>query len=117
MDKKTAGLLGAVAGLATMGSAHAGFPDASEALKASSYADLLKPIPNAKEVLAADDASRSNVQALMVAQFYFGYGYQAPYYYNAPAYPYYSYTSPGYYYAPRPYYYHHHHHHHYWGYR
>src|ERR1700739_3620136 len=50
MDQKIAGLLGAVAGLATAGAAQAAIepaPNASEALHASSYADLLTPVPNA----------------------------------------------------------------------
>ena len=62
MDKKIAGLLGAVAGLATMNATQAATGTAansSEALQASSYADLLAPIPNAAELLKADD-SKSN---------------------------------------------------------
>ena len=45
-DKKIAGLLGAVAGLATLSTAQAATnpaPDPAEALQASSYADLLGP--------------------------------------------------------------------------
>lgn len=92
MDKKIAGLLGAVAGLATMSAAQAATEPASnpsEALQASSYADLLAPIPNAVEALKADNTARA--QKIELAQ-----------YYN----PYYS----GYY--RYPYYHHHHHHHH-----
>ena len=94
MDKKIAGLLGAVAGLATVSSAQASTgpaQNATEGPQASSYADLLAPIPNAVELLKADNAARA--QNIELAQW--------NYYY-----PYYSYT-------PYPYrYYHHHHHHH-----
>lgn len=113
MDKKTAGLLGAVAGLATMGSASAAsLPHApSDALRASSYADLLSPIPNASAALRADDAARQRAPITKVADFYVTYGYQAPYDYRAPAYPYYAYTYNRDDY-PRYYQEHHHHHHH-----
>lgn len=57
MDKKTAGLIGAIAGLATMGSVQAvAQPAASQPV--SSYSDLLAPISNATELLRADDAAR-----------------------------------------------------------
>src|ERR1700752_458972 len=98
MDKKIAGLLGAVAGLATISSAQAApepGPAPSEALQASSYADLLAPIPNPVAALEADNAARA--QNLELAQYY-------NYPYSNYSYPYYSY--------PPPYYHHHHHHHH-----
>jgi hypothetical protein len=102
MDKKIAGLLGAVAGVATMTSAQAATgpaPNASEALQASSYADLLAPIPNPVELLKADNAMRA--ENIELAQWYYNYPYSyAPY-------PHYSYGP-----NPYPYYHHHHHHHH-----
>jgi hypothetical protein len=61
MDKKIAGLLGAVAGLATMSAANAAVqtPDANSTLPAAaSYAELLAPVDNASELLVADDAAR-----------------------------------------------------------
>ena len=61
MDKMTAGLLGAVAGLATIGTAQASTPPATaptQNLQAASYVDLLEPIPNAVELLKADNAAR-----------------------------------------------------------
>ena len=61
MDKKIAGLLGAVAGLATMGAANAAVqtPATDSPLPAaSSYAELLAPVGNAAELLVADDAAR-----------------------------------------------------------
>jgi hypothetical protein len=99
MDKKIAGLLGAVAGLATISSAQAApepGPTPSEALQASSYADLLAPIPDAVAALEADNAARA--QNLELAQYYGYYPYSN--YYAYPPYP------------PPPYYRHHHHHHH-----
>ena len=114
MDKMATGLLGAVAGMATMASAQAvAHParDVAEALRVSSYADLLKPIPDAVALLKADDAARAQTANLLtyvsdgiqLAQAYY-YGYGNPY--NAP-YPPYA-TPYGYY----PRYHHHHHHHH-----
>lgn len=58
MDKKIAGLLGAVAALSTVGAVQASAPNANP-MQANSYADLLKPVPNATAALAADDASRA----------------------------------------------------------
>ncbi len=60
MDKKIAGLLGGVAAL-TLGAAQAATPQAAapgDGLRASSYADLLAPVPNAVAALQEDDASR-----------------------------------------------------------
>jgi hypothetical protein len=88
MDKKTAGLIGAVAGLATMGVAHASIPQSSEALQPSSYADLLAPVPNAVEMLKTDDAVRQRNRVPEGGVQLADYGY-----YDPPAY------------------YHHHHHH------
>ena len=126
MDKKTAGLLGAVAGLATVSSAQAAITPTSSpsaALEVSTYADLLAPIPNAVAALKADDTARAQKLAAEVKT---AQGYYYPYgsYYPQPSNPYY--TTPYYYgqYNYRPYYYryhhhhHHHHHHHndwYWG--
>jgi hypothetical protein len=74
MDKKIAGLLGAVATLGTFGASEAApAPAPTDVLRANSFADLLKPIPNASALLQAIDESapvpsaEGNVQ---VAQFY-----------------------------------------------
>ncbi len=59
MEKKTAGLVGALASLASMGAAQAAMPQGhmvAEVLRVSSYADLLNPIPNATEILKASNA-------------------------------------------------------------
>jgi hypothetical protein len=108
MDKRAACLVGAVAGIATIGPALANAPptERPDAHQVTSYADLLAPIPNAVELLKADDAQRSGWAR--VAQGYYGnpyYGYPPP----PPATNYYSpYSNPYYYYH-----HHHHHHHHY----
>jgi len=65
MDKKTAALLGAVASIATIGAANAAtqpMPDPSDALQASSYADLLAPVHNAVALVKADDNARQREQ-------------------------------------------------------
>ena len=61
MDKKLAGLLGAVASVATLGAAHAASQQptvVSPLPAAASYAELLTPVGNATELLVADDAAR-----------------------------------------------------------
>jgi hypothetical protein len=55
MDKKIAGLLGSVAALGTVNAAQASPALATDVLKANSYADLLKPIPNAADLLRVVD--------------------------------------------------------------
>jgi hypothetical protein len=70
MDKKIAGLLGGVAALTTLGGAQAATEvNSTEALRASSYSDLLTPIANASAALKADDAARQQeVKGTEVAQ-------------------------------------------------
>jgi len=61
MDKKIAGLLGGVAALTTLGAAQAATPsdvNATDAVRVSSYSDLLTPVPNAMAALQADDAAK-----------------------------------------------------------
>jgi hypothetical protein len=88
MNGKLAGLLGAIAGLATVGTAQASVRPATDpAAQPSSYADLLAPIPDAAQALKADNASRAAIGGIEDVQYY-------------------------YYYGPPYYYYHHHHHHH-----
>jgi len=71
MDKKIAGLLGGVAALTTLGAAQAATPsdvNATNAVRASSYADLLTPVPNAMAALQADDAAKEQAKDTRVAQ-------------------------------------------------
>ena len=68
-------------------------PDPTEALQASSYADLLAPISNPAAALKADNAARANaaerLNELELAQAYY-YPYYSPpppvYRYDYPAY-------------------------------
>ena len=115
MDKKLVGLIGAVAGLATASGAQAAIdpPAPSEALHASSYADLLAPIANPVELLKADNAAREQQAAdFQVAQGYYPYYGNYPYsgYYNYPYYHHHHHHNN--YYRPYSYQHHHHHHHH-----
>jgi hypothetical protein len=75
MDKKIAGLLGAVAAVSTMTGAQAATQPASTsgALQASSYADLLAPVPNAVAALNADNAALAQVppvEGVKLAQYH-----------------------------------------------
>jgi hypothetical protein len=100
MDKKIAGLLSAVAAVATIGGAQAsttpGQPS-SDPLAAQSYADLLTPIPNATEALVADNARLDTKAAgeVELAQYYHHHHHHHHHHW-------------------RRYYHHHHHHHHHW---
>jgi len=92
MDKTITGLLSAVAGIATM--AVVTPTSAAAALKpATSYAELLGPIPDATEVLRATDAQRTEQPP---SEFGGARVYDAEYY--------------------RSRHHHHHHHHHHHGY-
>jgi hypothetical protein len=65
MEKKIAGLLGAMATLGAVNAAQASqapSPAPTEAMRANSFADLLEPIPNAASLLQAIDESEPNVQ-------------------------------------------------------
>ncbi|MGJ4948621.1 hypothetical protein [Bradyrhizobium sp. HKCCYLS20291] len=65
MDKKTAALLGAAAAAITAGGAQANtLPSANASVipQASSYAELLAPLPNALALLQADDAARAQAK-------------------------------------------------------
>jgi hypothetical protein len=104
MDKKIAGLLGAAAALATMNGAQAAPTQPPKPTAAGSYRDLLEPIPNAVELMKADDAAlaeRSTQGDVKLAQYHHHHhhhhGYRRP---------------PPRVYVRRPHYHHHHHHHH-----
>jgi hypothetical protein len=80
MDKKLAGLIGAVAALASLDGAQAATSssaaDVTTALRAESFAELLTPIPNALALLrAADQAEAKRASEapgeVQVAQYYY----------------------------------------------
>jgi hypothetical protein len=75
MEKKIAGLIGAVAALGAFGSAQASpapVQDPTAVLKAASFAELLDPIPNAASLLQAVDeqAATSTEGNMQVAQIF-----------------------------------------------
>jgi hypothetical protein len=117
MEKKIAGLLGAVATLGAMNASQAAQPASpvpSDVLRANSFADLLEPIPNAGSVLQAIDESAPAQSAegkVQLAQYYHHHHHHHHHHHG-----YYrrGYDYDGY--GPRvivvPRYRHHHHHHH-----
>jgi hypothetical protein len=123
MEKKIAGLLGAVAALGTLGTAQAApAPATTDVLQANSYADLLQPIPNAAATLRAVEAqapakdAEANVQ---MAQFYYHHhhhhhhhGYWHHHHHHG-----YWRRGPVVVIPPRWHHHHHHHHHHHGFYR
>lgn len=102
MDKNVIYLLGAVGALASVAPAHAEMAPIGNALKpAASYSDLLKPIPNALDVLqrqaaAADTAPDAETPSVQNVQFF----------------PHHHHHHHRYHRRRRPHYHHHHHHHH-----
>src|SRR5579871_5776046 len=73
MDRKIASLLGAAAALSVTTGAQAGVPAGETKLgPAASYADLLKPVPNAMAALSEDEAGRAqaNPARVQLAQFH-----------------------------------------------
>jgi hypothetical protein len=115
MDKKIAGLLGAVAAVATMGAAQgstASEPTSNDPLAAQSYADLLTPIPNATEALVADNArlAAKSADGVQLAQFYYHHHHHHHHHHR-----YFRYYHHHHHHHSYPYYYHHHHHHHHHG--
>lgn len=72
MDRKIVGVLGAVTALAIPQAVQAKAipaPSATEILNVQSYADLLKPIPNAAARLRAADAA-SKAEGVQKVQYY-----------------------------------------------
>src|SRR5579864_3100194 len=120
MEKKIAGLLGAVAALGAVNASQAAPTQAlnpSDVLKVNSFAELLEPIPNAAELLKIVDdstprhSSEANVQ---MVQYYYHHHHHHHHHHHAfyPRYGYQPYGYGGVVVAPgyRPYYPHHHHH-------
>ena len=115
MEKKIAGLLGAMAALGAFNAAEAAptpSPAASDALRANSFADLLEQIPNAAALLKAVDQSRPAPSAdenVKLAQVYYHHHHHHHHHSHYRRYePRIVVVPPRY----RRYYHHHHHHHH-----
>ena len=113
MEKKIAGLLGAMATLGAFNGAEAApapSPAPTDILRANSFADLLEPIPNAAALLQAVDESApvpSADENVQLAQFY----HHHHHHHHHSQYRRY-YDEPRIVVVPRRYRHHHHHHHH-----
>ena len=108
MDKTVAGLIGAVTLLSAADPAQAAMPaptGLTAAMHAESYADLLKPIPDAVALLKESDEAAAKAEPLPAASEGEATVQQAQYYY----YHHHHHHHHGFY---EPYYHHHHHHHH-----
>jgi len=106
MDKTVAGLVGAVTLLAVVDPAQAAMPAPvrlQAAMQAESYADLLKPIPDAVALLKESDAAAAQAEPLPAASEGDATVQQAQYYYHHHHHHHHRFYGP---------YYHHHHHHH-----
>jgi hypothetical protein len=115
MEKKIAGLLGAMATLGAFNAAEAApIPSLAptDVLQANSFAELLEPIPNAAALLRAVDESRPSPSAdenVQLAQFYYHHHHH---HHHHSQYRRYYYDDPRVVVVPRYRRYHHHHHHH-----
>ena len=104
MEKKIAGLLGAMATLGAFNTAQAApTPAPSDVLRANSFAELLAPIPNAAALLKAVDESQPNPSANENVQLVQYYHHHSAYRRYGPVL-----VVPRY----RRHHHHHHHHHH-----
>jgi hypothetical protein len=110
MEKKIAGLLGAMATLGAFNAAEAApipGPAPTDILRANSFADLLEPIPNAVALLQAVDESgpiSSADENIQLAQYHHHHHHHHHSQYRRYA--------PRIVVAPRRFRHHHHHHHH-----
>jgi hypothetical protein len=106
MEKKIAGLLGAMATLGAFNAAEAApapIPAPTDILRANSFADLLEPIPNAAALLQAVDESGPVASAdenVQLAQYHHHHHHHSQYRRYAPRIVV----------APRRFRHHHHHH-------
>lgn len=116
MDKQLAGLLGAMGALTAVAPSQAAVPGFDEAMRAESYADLLRPIPNATALLEESNAlaAAEPRPAVMEVQYYHHHHHHHHHHHRFYRPGYYGPAVPlrGYY---RPRYHHHHHHHHHHG--
>lgn len=114
MDKKIAGLLGAMVSIGALNSAQAAPSlNPTDILQANSFAELLEPIPDAAERLKAVDALQAqDVGHVQLAQYYYHHHHHHHHHHHGF---YRRYDEPEVVIVPRyrrPYYHHHHHHHH-----
>lgn len=111
MDKKIAGLVGAISALAPMGAmGPAAAKIVADVLSPTSYAELLQPIPNAVALLktademeAAARASKAGEPGAQTQLAQYWYHHHHHHHHNN-------------YWRRRYYHHHHHHHHHHWRY-
>jgi hypothetical protein len=77
MKKRTAALLGGTAVLMALSAAQAAVPTSQSVrpLSASSYAELLEPVPNALEVLKADNAAPRPAHVQLAGYYYHHHHY------------------------------------------
>jgi hypothetical protein len=117
MEKKIAGLLGAMAALGAFNTAEAApapSPAPTDALRANSFAELLAPIPNAAALLQAIDESRPAPSAdenVQLAQYYYHHHHHHHHHSQYRRYRY-EYDEPRIIVVPPRYRRYHHHHHH-----
>jgi hypothetical protein len=118
MEKKIAGLLGAMATLGAFSAAEAApipAPAPTDVLRANSFADLLEPIPNAAALLRAVDESApvpSADESVRLAQFYHDHHHHHHHHHSQYRRDYDGGYGPRVIIVPRRYRHHHHHHHH-----
>jgi hypothetical protein len=118
MEKKIAGLLGAMATLGAFNAAEAAptpAPAPTDVLRANSFADLLEPIPNAVATLRAVDESapvQSADENVQLAQFYHHHHHHHHHHHAGYGRYYGGVYAPRVIIVPRRYRHHHHHHHH-----
>ena len=105
MEKKIAGVLGAVAALSTLTAAQAA---PTEILQANSYAELLNPIPDATAKLKMLDGREASQPASQEKTLQLAYHHHHHHHHHHRAY-----IRPRIVVVPHRHHHHHHHHHHY----
>jgi hypothetical protein len=104
MERKTIGLLGAIAGLAATAPLHAATAEPAPLPAAGSYAELLAPVAEPGAILRAHDALLAREETEVPAAHLVRVDHHHHHYHHHHDHAY------------RRYYYHHHHHHHHHGY-
>src|SRR5579864_192076 len=117
MDKKIVGVLGASAALLAAEAAEAAMPVTASpfnSLSASSYAELLSPVPNAVAALKADDAARSQEPSgeVQLARYHHHHHHHHHWRHHHHHHHHWRHHHHHHHHHAR---HHHHHHHHFWG--